>query len=88
MAPADALTDRDRAVRADAWAKRQGTTHTPHQGAWNSTRAVVRADTGQVDPDWQARKQPVVATDEVLRLAGQLAYCGWVAGALSWPALP
>jgi hypothetical protein len=74
MASADALTDQDRAVRADAWAKRQGTTHSPHQGAWNSTKPPVRVDTGDVDPDWQARKNPVRVTDEVLRLAGQLAY--------------
>jgi len=41
MAPTDCLTAEDRAVRADAWAKRQGTTHSPRQCLATRPHAVL-----------------------------------------------
>ena len=72
--PAEVLEDEDRAVRANAWEKRQGTSHAPHSGAFNTTMIPIRTETGLPDPDHLARKSQVGVTDDVLRLAGQLAY--------------
>ncbi len=74
MSPAEVLEDEDRRVRRDCWENRKRTSHAPHQGAFDASRTAVRPETGEVDPDTYARKNPVKVTDEVLRLAGQLAY--------------
>lgn len=74
MAPAEVLEDEDRAVRAEAWERQEGTSHAPHQGAFNTTRVPIRPETGLPDPDHLARKNPVKHTDEVLRLAGVIPY--------------
>jgi len=72
--PSECVKDEDRAVRSDAWAKRQGTSHAPHDGAFNTTRVPIRPETGLPDPDHLARKTQVEVNDDVLRLAGELEY--------------
>ncbi|BGP13350.1 hypothetical protein JCM10213v2_001269 [Rhodosporidiobolus nylandii] len=62
MGPASLVTDEDRA------------SHAPFHGTFLVDRKPIRDDTGQVDPDWQARKNLRKETDEVKRLAGVLPY--------------
>ncbi|GAA5879647.1 hypothetical protein JCM8547_003731, partial [Rhodosporidiobolus lusitaniae] len=37
-------------------------------------RQPVREDTGKIDPDWNARKNLRVETDEIRKLAGVVSY--------------
>lgn len=48
--------------------------HAPFHGTWLVDRQPIREETGKVDPDYRAHKNPVEKTDEVKRLAGVLPY--------------
>ena len=74
MSPAEVFEDEDRRVRLDCWERRTRTSHTPHGGAFDASRSAMRPETGEIDPDTDARKNPVKVTDEILRLVGILAY--------------
>ncbi|GAA6000586.1 hypothetical protein JCM10207_004563 [Rhodosporidiobolus poonsookiae] len=74
MGPAELVTEEDKAVRDAAFYGGYGTSHAPFHGSFAVNRQPIRDDTGEVDPDWQVRKNLRKETDEVKRLAGVLAY--------------
>ncbi|GAA6038570.1 hypothetical protein JCM8097_004636 [Rhodosporidiobolus ruineniae] len=74
MGPASLVTEEDRAVRKQVFTEGYGTSHAPFHGTFAVINQLVRTDTGKLDPDWNARKNLRVETDEIRRLAGVMAY--------------
>ncbi|ORY60383.1 hypothetical protein BCR35DRAFT_346935 [Leucosporidium creatinivorum] len=75
MGPAHIVTPADQEVRTAAFKSRVwGTSHAPYHGSFAVIRHPIRPETGKADEETAKCKSPVVVTDEVLRLAGQLAY--------------
>ncbi|KAL8278655.1 hypothetical protein RQP46_008947 [Phenoliferia psychrophenolica] len=74
MGPAELVSDDDRAIRSRAFKDLKGTSHPPFGGPFEINSVPIRPETGKPDPDMNARKNPVKVTDDVLRLAGMLAY--------------
>ncbi|GAA5973642.1 hypothetical protein JCM11641_005058 [Rhodosporidiobolus odoratus] len=89
MGPASLMTEEDKEVRQQTFKEGYGTfafeaqltpgprisqSHAPFRGTFAVIAHPVRDDTGKVDPDADARKNPRKETEEVKRLAGVLAY--------------
>jgi len=76
MAPANLMTEKDKVDRKQAFAEFWGSTHVPYECHFRRVHeAKIRCETGRPCPlDTGIPRAPRKATDEVLRLAGVVAY--------------
>ncbi|RSH89677.1 hypothetical protein EHS25_002228 [Saitozyma podzolica] len=75
MGPEHLQTPEDRAMRDSCWRLGEGTTHAPFHGVASAkVEPYIRDSTGSPDKEWDHRINPVVPSDMVLKLAGQLPY--------------